>query len=506
MGSFEEVDIMKSVVVVGAGAGGLASSVLLAHAGFKVTLLEKNERIGGKLNREDINGFVFDTGPSILTLPGVLKEIFRLTGADVRDYLELVELDPQWRCWFNDGSRFDFRAGEEGMIEEVRRLSPGDVEGFRNLLLKSRELYRISEDNFFFRDIGGVMDLIKMGNLSSQDSLKLVTAIEPHRRYSDLIDRHIQSPQLRQALEHLPQYVGSSPFLAPAILACLVHVQFSKGCWYPMGGMNQISEALAKRFQELGGEVVLNSEVKEIYRDGRSIRGVETADGRLWTADEYVVNADKNSMASKMGLKEDSTKQLACSGVTVFFGLSKKAENLAHHNFYFSQSHQAEFADIYSNGQPHQDPTIYACVPSITDPSVAPKGKENIFLLIHAPIVNGKTDWDQYLPEYVTLVEKKLARLGLDIESLGVEVRKARSPKGIGEKWGTFHGNIYGVASHGRLAGGFKKKNSSSEFHNLQYAGGTVNPGAGVPMSLMSGMIAGANLIQRQHSLQEIRL
>jgi phytoene desaturase len=496
----------KKVLVVGAGAGGLASAVMLQNSGFQVTLIDKNERIGGKLNREDIDGYVFDTGPSILTLPTILREIFARTGARLEDYLELVNLDPQWRCFFDGGEYFDFRSGEEAMLEEVGRFAPEDVDGFRKLLQKGRELYRISEDNFFFRDLSNVWDVMKAGDTRGLETLKLLWTIEPTKTYADVVDRYIRNPRLRQALEHLPQYVGSSPFLSPAILACLIHVQFEKGCWYPMGGMNKISEVLAQRFQELGGEVALNTEVEHVYFDGRSVRGFESKDGRLWTADEYVVNMDMNSLYAKMGRKPIEASALACSGVTVFLGLKKRVQNLAHHNFFFSRSHEAEFRDIYERGIPHQDPTIYTCVPSLTDPSVAPKDRENVFLLIHAPTVNSKTDWDSYLPEYVELVENKLARMGFDVKAHDVEVRKARSPKGIQEKWGTFRGNIYGVASHGRLSGGFKAGNASREFRNLQFAGGTVNPGAGVPMSLMSGMIAGSNLITKNQSLRYVRL
>ncbi len=496
----------KSVLVVGGGAGGLASAVMLQHAGFQVTVLDKNPTLGGKLGKEEMQGYTFDTGPSILTLPAVLREIFTFTGARLEDYLELVSLDPQWRCFFNDGMSFDFRAGEEAMISEVEKFAPKDVDGFRKLLLKSRELYRVSEDNFFFRDFQNVLDVIKGGGASALEALKLMVAIEPLKTFSDLVDSHVKNPHLRQALEHLTQYVGSSPFISPAILNCLLHVQFVKGCWYPVGGMNKISEVLVKRFQELGGKIVLGSEIEHIFHDGDTIRGFESKDGYLWTADEYVVNMDSNTFYSKLGLKRQLREGLACSGVTVFLGLKKRLEGLAHHNFFFSASHKEEFKDIYDRGLPHADPTIYCCVPTLTDPTVAPPNRENVFLLIHAPVDNGKTNWDSYLDEYVALVEKKMSRFGFDLESHEVELRSARSPKGIGEKWGTYRGNIYGLASHGKLSGGFKPGNQSRRFKNLQFAGGTVNPGAGVPMSLMSGMIASSNLIQKKQSLRDLRL
>jgi diapolycopene oxygenase len=494
----------KSVLVVGGGAGGMASALVLQNAGFQVRVLEKNPGIGGKLSADSMEGFVFDNGPSILTLPGVLKELFALTGKSLEEYLELVPLDPQWRCFFNEGSHFDFRSGEEGMISEVGRFAPEDVDGFRKLMLRARELYRISERNFFFQDLGNVLDIIKRGNM--RGSANLALSIQPFSTYAGLVERHIKNPRLKQALEHLPQYVGSSPFLSPAVLGCLIYVQFEKGCWYPMGGMNKISEAIVKRFQELGGEYLTEKVVEKVYEDGDTVRGVETRDGRMWTADEYVFNMDINMLLQKLQRKPAHEKDVACSGVTVFLGLEKKVEGLAHHNFFFSASHKAEFRDLYERRLPHQDPTVYACVPTVTDKSVAPEGRENVFLLIHAPTVNSKTDWTTYLDTYVDLVLAKLAKVGFDLKAKNILVQKNRSPKDIGEKWNTYMGNIYGMASHGLFKGGFKTRNSGLPFRNAQLAGGTVNPGAGVPMSLMSGMIAGSNLIQKAHSFEDLRV
>jgi diapolycopene oxygenase len=494
----------KNVLVVGGGAGGMSSALVLQNAGFQVKVLEKNPGIGGKLSADTMEGFVFDNGPSILTLPGVLRELFRLTGKSLEDYLELVPLDPQWRCFFNDGQHFDFRATEEGMLSEIGKFAPQDVDGFRKLMLKSRELYKISENNFFFQDLGNVFDVLKQ--VMSKESAQLAWNIQPFHTYARLVEKYIQNPRLKQALEHLPQYVGSSPFLSPAILACLIYVQFEKGCWYPMGGMNKISEALVKRFEELGGEYITDQTVDKIYDDGRTIRGVETRDGKMWTAEEYVFNIDVNCFREKLNRKPAEEKDLACSGVTVFLGLDKKVNGLAHHNFFFSESHKNEFMDLYDRRLPHQDPTIYACVPSKTDPSVAPEGKENIFLLIHSPTLNSKTDWNTYLDVYVELILNKLKKTGYDLKAHTITVQKNRSPKDIGEKWGTYKGNIYGMASHGLIKGGFKTKNSGTPFRNCQLAGGTVNPGAGVPMSLMSGMVAGSNLIQKAHSFGDLRV
>ncbi|NCN27346.1 phytoene desaturase [bacterium] len=496
----------EKILVVGGGAGGLSSALSLQSKGFQVEILEQNETIGGKLNCDLMDGYTFDTGPSILTLPGVLEELFRRSGADLQDYLELKNLDPQWRCFFHDGFHFDFRNGEEQMIEEVSRIAPEDVDGFVKLMKASKRHYQISQDNFFFRDYGDVFDVIKSGNAKSLEAMKLVVDIDPLKFYSELVEKHIRNPHLKQALEHLPQYIGSSPFLSPAILSCLIYIQFNRGCWYPMGGMNQISKALAKRFEELGGIIHLGQKVSRVQTDTTSVRGFETEDRKLWTADEYVVNMDANCFNGLVGLPVQADEKLACSGVTVFLGLKKRVKDLAHHNFFFSRSHRDEFRDIYDRKLPHQDPTVYVCVPSLSDPSVAPKDRENVFLLIHSPIDTGSTDWDSYLPHYVDLVKKKLAGMGFDATAHDIEVEFSRSPRDIGKKWSTYKGNIYGQASHGRLAGAFKQKNQSHHFRNLQFAGGTVNPGAGVPMSIMSGMIAGANLTKKREEYQGVIL
>ena len=495
----------NKAVVVGAGAGGLASALLLQHAGYQTTILEKNNFIGGKLSAEKLGDYTFDSGPSILTLPNIIRELFRATGADLADYLELVELDPQWRCFFPDGLSFDFRAGEERMCEEIRKFAPKEVENFRKLCERTNELYKVSQDNFFFRDYGSVMDVMLDQRSSLWNGLRLVKSISPSQTYSQVIDQYIKEPHLRQALEHLPQYIGSSPFQAPAILGCLVHVQFDRGCWYPMGGMGAISQALVRRFSELGGKIELGCSVTRAYHDGKTLRGIESEDGTLWEASEYVINADANSFAPLIDEKPIADDKLACSGITIFLGLKKKLPQLAHHNFFFSRSHRDEFKDMYERGVPSNDPTIYACVPSKTDPTVAPKDRENIFLLIHTAIDKGDVDWSTFMPGYSQLLKSKLAQMGLGIQPEDIEVEAVKTPTDIGARWGTYKGNIYGQASHGRLQGAFKKRNQS-RFGNLQFAGGTVNPGAGVPMSVMSGMTASANILRKRVGFSDLQL
>jgi diapolycopene oxygenase len=496
---------MKTAIVIGSGAGGLSSALLLQAHGWQVTLLERNEVPGGKLGLHEENGFKFDTGPTILTLPGILKILFRESGADVNDYLTFVDLDPEWRCFFEDGSTFELHHNEDAQLEEVRRISPDDVDGFKKLLRISDELYDLSQENFFFRNVGSVGDIMKSRTFDLS-SLALVRTLRPWQTYASLIHANIQSPQIRQTLEHLVQYVGSSPFKTPAIFGLMMHVQLRKGCWYPMGGMNTIAKAIAMRFTELGGVIKTGEELVAITRSKTRASEVTTRSGNTYTADQFVFNTDLNVLQTKILLEQPSKRPQSCSGVVIFAGVNKPLPKLAHHNFFFSHTSEREFGSIYSEGLPAEDLTAYLCAASKTDPGVAPNGMESLYFLIHTPALNGKTDWKEFIKPYRDKIYEKCERMLGERFSGNIIAEKLMTPEYIESRFGTYNGNIYGFASHGKLHGGFKERNRLSGFENVWLAGGTVNPGAGVPMSLMSGMIVGGELTGTLEHLQHQEL
>jgi phytoene desaturase len=511
-------------VVIGAGLAGLAAAVELAARGLKVRVLERNAHLGGKMNVLSVGAdpagphaglagrFTFDMGPTIITLPQVLRGIIARAGRAPEDYIDLVDLDPQWRCFFEDGTVIDLLKDTRAMAAGLDRLFPGSAPGagYARFIDYSRRMFRLSEKVFFYKDVGSALDLMRGSPMNDPRLLGDVLAMRAHSTMAATAHRYIREPHVRQLVEHFLQYVGSSPFLAPAILTLIAAAQTDHGCWYPMGGTRQVARTLARLGAELGVEFTTGATVTRVVSEGRRATGVEFTDAAGRThrvnAPTVVSNCDVQRTLTGLvatpaaGARRDKiarTYTPACSGVVLYLGLTRRYEHLAHHCFLFSRDSQREFTDIYARGVPTEDPTLYLAVPSRTDPDQAPPGCEALYVLVHTPSLRPGHDWlapdgspGPTLRAYRRVIIDKLKRHAMaDIEG-HIAVERYLTPTQIDRMYNAEGGAIYGLASHGRLAGGFKPRNRSLVLDNLYLAGGSVNPGPGVPMVLMSGVTA----------------
>lgn len=496
--------MQRTAIVIGGGLAGLAAATELAGRGVQVTLVERNQHLGGKMNVLTEKGFTFDMGPTILTMPNVVRGIIQRTGRNVSDYLDLVRLDPQWRCMYEDGTVIDLLEKPEEMAAAMDRQFPGAGAGagWKSFVEYSRRMFRLSGKVFFFKDLGGVMDLMRKPPTSEPGLLKDVFAMRMHSTVGGTIDKHIHEPHLKQLAEHFLQYVGSSPFLSPAILTLIAAAQVDDGCWYAMGGTRMVARSMERILREERAEIITGTGVRRLLTDGKRVTGVELEDGRTITADVVVSNCDvqrtyRDLDGSQEGIAEqrriggDYTP--ACSGVVLYLGLDRQYDHLLHHDFLFSRDSHEEFDDIYRQGIPARDPTVYLCVPSRTDPTQAPAGGEALYALIHTPYLRPGQRWEGpggMMEAYRGTVIEKLKRFGMPDLEQHIVVERHLTPQGI-ERWYNAEGGaIYGLASHGKLKGGFKPRNRSRLYRNLYLAGGSANPGPGVPMVLMSGVTA----------------
>ncbi|GDX97840.1 phytoene desaturase [Phycisphaerae bacterium] len=505
------------VIVIGGGLAGLSSAVELSTLGAQVTLIERNQHLGGKMNvltEETPRGrFTFDMGPTIITLPQVLRGIIRRSGRKVEDYINLINLDPQWRCMYENGKVIDLRLKIEEMKKELNAKFPGTdaADGYAAFVNYSRRMMHLSEKVFYYRDLGGVGDMMKKPP-TEPGLLGDVMAMRMYSTVADTIGKYVKEPHVRQMCEHFLQYVGSSPFLAPAILSLIAAAQVDHGCWYAMspdgtsGGTRCVARTLERIVRENNINVITGVGVKKLETAGNVVTGVILDDGRALTADAVVSNCDiqrtyRDLLATPRAQREQKSIAAdytpACSGVVFYLGLDRQYDHFKHHDFLFSKNSHDEFNDIYAKGIPARDPTLYLAVPSRTDPTQAPKGCEALYILIHTPYMRPGQRWEGpggLLEQYRPVVMDKMKRMGCpDIEH-HIVVEKHLTPQSIDRMYNAEGGAIYGLASHGKLKGGFKPKNRSRVFKNMYLAGGSANPGPGVPMVLMSGVTAARSL------------
>jgi len=481
-------------VVIGAGLGGLSAAITLAQAGYAVEIYEKNDRIGGKLNTLTLDGYLFDLGPSILTLPHVFDPLFGDRG--LAGYAPIRPLHPHWRCFFEDGRRMDLDDDPARMAEEARRMGE-DPKAVERFLRYASGLYDLIERGYFREGLDTFTELRKFYGLAAFPKFDLLHSMH------GAVSRHLKSPQVRDVFDFFIKYVGSSALRAPAFMNCLPTIQFRHGLWYVDGGMYGIARALGRRLEELGVAAHLDCEVKAIHKAGGRVTGVTLADGRMAGADIVVSNLEIIPACERL-LAEDEAflKSLqrfepACSGLVIDLGLDRQYPQLAHHNFFMSADQRRHFKTVFEERRLPDDPTLYVVAASRTDPTVAPPGCDGLKILPHIPYIDDARPLGR--EAYLALRERvldKLERMGLTDLRRHVVCEHLWTPHDIRERYGSNKGSIYGVVSDRFRNFAFKAPKRSSRYRNLWFVGGSVNPGGGMPMVVLSGRNAARQIIE----------
>lgn len=496
----------ERIGVIGGGLGGLAAACTLAARGYAVTLFERNEWLGGKAAVLEGNGFRFDMGPTIVTIPSVLRRIFTEAGRRMEDYLQLVRLDPQWRCFFEDGSSLDLVQNSEQMASHLDQFAPGTRSGagYLDFMKLSHRLNDISHRFFFDKSISGLRDMFDFKTAFDPNVLADVLAMRMGRSVAGTVRKFNPDPRVAQMIDHYTQYVGSSPYGAPAVLCGIAHMQTDEGIWYPMGGTRAVPVALEKLARDLGVEIRTLTKVEKILSHNGRITGVRTNHGEDISLSAVVSNCDsvrthRELINGSVGAKFEKRRkyEAACSGVVLYLGLKKRYDHLAHHDFVFSRDPHEEFDWIYKKGEPAPDPTCYLAATTCSESATAPAGGEALYVLVHTPYLRPHHDWNKMLPAYRKVIIEKLKRTGNmpDIEER-IVFERTLTPQDINDRYHVLNGAIYGLASHGKFLGAFKPGNRSPDLRGLYLAGGAAHPGPGMPMVLMSGWIAADTLDQ----------
>lgn len=487
-----EARLSRRAVIIGGGLGGLAAALRLRASGWRVLVCEAGPRMGGKMNRWTSNGFTFDTGPSLITMPWVFADLFAAAGSRIEDHLELIPLTPLAHYVYADGVSFTYSSRLPEWFETLARIAPQDKQGFLRFLELGARLWEVSRRTFMSRS---PYDPPRRGDW---EVLRHMPLRYGWGNYDATVRAHFSSPHLRQLFNRYPTYVGSSPYLSPATLAVIPYLEFAFGGWYVRGGLYGIVEALVSLACKRGVELANHSRIARIERREGRVIGVVLDSGEQIPADIVVMNGDAATVPELLGEPAETPCSRSMSGFVMLLGINRQLPELHPHTIFFSGDYQREFAEVCDRREFPTDPTVYVNAPSRVDRSVVPVGGESLFVMANAP---ARTD--NWSPAEIAIArERVFARLhksGFPDIASDIVVEEIWTPRRIEETYLMPGGAIYGTDSHGWRNAFLRPRNKSKLAGGLYHVGGSTHPGGGTPTVLLSAEIT-CNLIQRHES------
>lgn len=482
----------QPILIVGAGIGGMATAIRLAAAGHPVTVFEQSDRPGGKMHLVESGGFRWDTGPSVITMRHVFEDLFAAAGRSLDDYLTLEPANPLTRYFYPDGTVLDATSDLAEMARQIERIEPKDVEGYLAYLAYAARIHRITGPQFIYGQPPTLTSMLL--NTPIREWLQ----VDPLRTMQQAIESFVESPKLRQLLGRFATYVGSSPWQAPATLNVISHVELTGGVYYPRGGIYMIADAMFRLAHELGVQFELGCSVESILVKDGTVQGVQV-NGEHIRSGTVVANVDVTTVYERLlpdGVaKTPELIEPSCSGYVMLLGVEGDYPELAHHNIFFSADYRREFTEIFKQGVPPSDPTVYVAITSKTDPDHALAGHENWFILVNAPALGPQFDWHSHRNAYRETVLGTLKRFGYDIAD-NIRAEHILTPIELAERSGAYRGALYGPSSNSAMSA-FKRPHNRSPVKGLYFAGGTTHPGGGVPMVTLSGKVVADMILAR---------
>ncbi|MBV9390809.1 MAG: phytoene desaturase [Verrucomicrobia bacterium] len=475
----------RKVAVIGGGIGGLTAASLLSKAGLSVTVFEKGERVGGKLNILESNGFSWDTGPSLITMPQILRDLWQRL--DRPFGLDLVRLETSCRYFWTDGTVIDENAGFWKRPEVAR------------FLRHAGGIFDISESTFLHRQPGAWWKKLSFGRLIH------LPKIVDRRSLYQLAKHFFRDPHFLQLFCRFATYNGSSPFLTPAAFSVIPYTQAKFGSWYIRGGLYRIAEELEKICRENGVRFIMQAEVSSINRRrDRYVVGTRChtiTEFDLIVCNEDVITADSEivPLCARRGYAGQN-RMLSTSGFVMMLAVRETFKELSHHNVFFSDNYTAEFDQIFRQKVAPGEPTIYVAIDSKTEPGRAPVGFESWFVLVNVPAFRnrGGSRWGRIPEHYYPLIIRRLDKFGLKGLADNVLERHFLTPLDFSNRLNAFGGSLYGFASHGLFTAFRRPPMQNPKMPNMWFVGGTTHPGGGIPLVIISGEIAAASILNSQ--------
>ena len=479
------------VVVVGAGLAGLSAALRLAGAGRKVTVLERESVPGGRNGLLNKDGYAFDTGPSVLTMPSLINDAFNCVGEDMKDWLELTPLTPLYRAFYADGSQLDVHANTGEMEAEIaKHISSTEAAGYRRYVDFVTKLYKYEMNDFIDRNIDSPLNLLT-------PNLARLVALGGFRRLSPKVNQFMKDPRLQKVYSFQAMYAGVSPQQALAIYAVIAYMDSVNGVFFPKGGMHAVPRALAAAAEKHGVVFKYNTTVTNVEVSNGRAKAVITESGERYECDAVILNPDLPvAYRELLGKSPVSIKRLKYSPscVTLLIGSSKKYDFAAHHNIHFGHSWDGVFDELIKKKQLMSDPSILVTIPTHDDPNLAPPGKHSYYVLFPTPNLDSNIDWTKQAGPYRDQMIKTIEERGYTGFGDSIETEVMTTPLDW-KNQGMEMGAPFASAHTFFQTGPFRPRNMAQGIENVVFAGSGTQPGVGVPMVLISGRLAAERIV-----------
>jgi phytoene desaturase len=492
------------VVIIGAGIGGIAAAARLAQHGCHVTVLEKNEIPGGRVGQIKLDGYTFDTGPTLLLMREVYAETFQALGERMQDHLDLRRIDPTYQLYYPDNSQLRLTSDMHILQEQLERMEPGSFERMLRYLAAGNHIYDLSIDDLVGRDFRTLGDFINLRMLLLFSKLKALT------RHTDYASRFFKDPRLLMAFTFQDMYMGLSPYDSPATYSLMPATELADGVWYPMGGMYRVSETLTTLARKLGIQFIFDADVEQIMIQGERATAVRVDDGRIFKAEVVVANADlgyvyRNLLPDQAVSRRLDRREYGCSTIMFYWGLDKQYPQLGPHNLFFNGDYRQEFDAIFKQTGMPDNPNFYIHAPVRLDPSMAPAGHDTWYVAVPVGQVDeidnekeGETNafWHANQHKARAYILQRLSELGItDVEA---HIREELSfvPQWWQNRYNLTRGSTHGLSHKLTQMAYMRPHNRHNRYKNVYFVGASTHPGTGVPTVLISARLVANRIIE----------
>jgi len=489
----------RSVVIIGAGIGGLTAAANLRRAGLHVTVLEKNAGPGGRCQQFEREGHRFDTGPTLLVMPLLYAAEFRHLGTSLREQLNLQRVDPTYTLVFGDGRRLALTSDMRALAAQLEAFEPGSRRGLLRYVREGREHYRLAMESLVNRDYRSASDFFAPRNLALL--LRLKPLVNHYRNMAAYFD----DPRLKAAFTFQDLYMGISPFEAPATFSLLPFTELAHGVWYPPGGMVRIVEALAGLARSLGVEFAFASPVERIETNASHARAVMLAGGGRIPADVVLANADLPYVYNDLLPRDGAARRLArkrysCSVISFFWGVDKVYQALGPHTLFLVDDYRGNFEAIIDDLALAADPSVYVHAPARLDPSMAPPGHDTLTAIVPVGHLspNDDQDWAVLRDQARAQVFRKLRLLGITDLEAHIKFEETYTPIDWRDRYNLVRGSTHGLSHTLTQMAWFRPRNRHARYRNLYFVGASTHPGTGVPTAMVSGRLAAQRILDEQ--------